>query len=63
MKQNELSKLNINDLNRELDSLKSKLFDLRCKQATGQLKNPHLLQITKKDIARILTCRNIKPKV
>jgi large subunit ribosomal protein L29 len=39
----------------EIDNLKKELFDLRFKQATGQLENTARLGIVKKTIARMKT--------
>ncbi|MDT8336428.1 MAG: 50S ribosomal protein L29 [Candidatus Izemoplasmatales bacterium] len=39
----------------EIDNLKKELFDLRFKQATGQLENTARVSIIKKTIARMKT--------
>ncbi len=39
----------------EIDNLKKELFDLRFKQATGQLENTARISIVKKTIARMKT--------
>ena len=39
----------------EIDNLKKELFDLRFKQATGQLENTARLSIVRKTIARMKT--------
>jgi len=39
----------------EIDNLKKELFDIRFKQATGQLENTARLGIVKKTIARMKT--------
>ncbi|MGD9761302.1 MAG: 50S ribosomal protein L29 [Candidatus Izemoplasmatales bacterium] len=39
----------------EIESLKKELFDLRFKQATGQLENTARISIIKKTIARMKT--------
>ena len=39
----------------EIDNLKKELFDLRFKQATGQLENTARLNIVRKTIARMKT--------
>lgn len=39
----------------EIDTLKEELFDLRFKQAIGQLENPARLREIRKTIARIKT--------
>lgn len=40
---------------KEIDNLKEELFDLRFKQALGQLDNPARLREVRKTIARIKT--------
>jgi large subunit ribosomal protein L29 len=39
----------------EIDNLKKELFDLRFKQATGQLENTARVSVIKKTIARMKT--------
>ncbi len=43
------------DLEKEIDSLKGELFDLRFQKATGQLENPLAIRDIRKTIARIKT--------
>lgn len=43
------------ELKTKLTSLKSELFNLRFKQATGQMENPMVMVSCKKDIARCMT--------
>ena len=43
------------ELNEKLKSLKIELFNLRFSHATGGLKNPVILNTTKKDIAKVKT--------
>ncbi len=43
------------ELLKDIDSLKEELFNLRFKQATGQLENPARMKEIKKTIARIKT--------
>ena len=43
------------ELNAELVSIKSEIFNLRFQHATGNLANPMLLNTLKKDIAKIKT--------
>ena len=47
--------LSSNELNQNLDLLKKELFDLRFKQAVGQLENPMRIRDIRKTIARIKT--------
>jgi len=43
------------ELNEKYGALKNELFNLRFQQTTGQLKNPIMLRLVRKDIARVLT--------
>jgi large subunit ribosomal protein L29 len=43
------------ELRSKLVDLKQELFNLRFQHATGQLKNPLILNTLKKDIARVMT--------
>lgn len=43
------------DLEKEIDSLKEELFNLRFQKATGQLENPLRIKEVRKTIARIKT--------
>lgn len=43
------------DLEKEIDSLKEELFNLRFQKATGQLENPLRIREVRKTIARIKT--------
>jgi large subunit ribosomal protein L29 len=47
--------LNTDELNIKLKELKTELFNLRFRHATGQLANPLSLHTVKKDIARVKT--------
>ena len=51
----EIRELDNAELLVEIDSLKEELFDLRFKQAIGQLENPARLREIRKTIARIKT--------
>ena len=55
MKASEIRKMNVEQLNEKLTSLKKDLFMLRMQHATNQLDNPMQLAAVKKDIARIKT--------
>jgi len=55
MKSKELRQLTNEELNEKLKSLKVELFNLRFSNATGGLKNPVAINVTKKDIARVET--------
>lgn len=46
------------ELKTKYADLKQELFNLRFQHATGQLKNPVILNTLKKDIARIMTIIN-----
>ena len=55
MKANELRDKSVDELNQQLLSLREVQFKLRMAKATGQLGQSHLLQQTKRDIARVKT--------
>lgn len=55
MKASELRGKTEAQLQQEMNLLKDELFNLRFKQATGQLENTARLRTVKKDIARIKT--------
>ena len=46
------------ELRTKLADLRQELFNLRFQHATGQLKNPLILNTLKKDIARVMTIIN-----
>ena len=60
MKTKELKNKSINDLHRSLAENRSKLRELRFKDAAKQLKNIRDIRDVKKEIARILTLLNDK---
>ena len=55
MKIKELHEMTNDELVTKLTELKSELFNLRFRHATGQLENPKSLATLKKNIARINT--------
>lgn len=55
MKLSEIRELNTSELNEKVYQLKEELFNLRRKQAVGQLEKPMQLNYIRKDIARINT--------
>ncbi|MGM0435497.1 MAG: 50S ribosomal protein L29 [Bacillota bacterium] len=58
MKTNEIRKWDNAKINEEIGTLKRELFDLRFKQATGQLENTARISNVKKAIARMKTVLN-----
>ncbi len=66
MKAQEIHGMTNDELVTKLSDLKDELFNLRFRQATGQLENPNVVKTTKKDIARIKTeirARELKASV
>ena len=66
MKAVELHNLTEEELNKKLGELKTQLFNLRFRHASGQLDNPMTIVACKKDIARVNTVlreREIKARV
>ena len=55
MKNNKLKEMSSQDLEKELDELKSELFKLRFSLATNGLDNPLKVKEVRKEIARIKT--------
>lgn len=55
MKVNEIINLSDEELAKKLQELKSELFNLRFRHASGQLENPMSINLVKKDIARVNT--------
>ena len=52
---NEFHNMSDAELNTKLQELKSELFNLRFRHASGQLENPLSINLVKKDIARVNT--------
>ena len=66
MKAQEIHGMTNDELATKLSDLKDELFNLRFRQATGQLENPNVVKTTKMDIARIKTeirARELKASV
>ena len=57
MKQLEISKLNIKDLEAKIIELKKKLFDLRMSSFVSELENPVQIRNTRRIIARLKTAK------
>ncbi len=55
MKAKEIVNLSDAELNAKLQELKTELFNLRFRHASGQLENPLQINLVKKDIARVNT--------
>ena len=55
MKIADIRNKSIDELQKELVSLKEELFKLRFQHATNQLENPQQIVAVKKDIARVKT--------
>lgn len=55
MKASKLRELNVDELEQKLNETMQKLFQLKFKNASGQLKNPLEIRLLRRDIARIKT--------
>ena len=55
MKASELREKSVEDLNKDLLSLREEQFKLRLQKSTGQLGQTHLLKQNQRDIARVKT--------
>lgn len=60
MKTSEIRKMSAEDINKKIVELKTELFELRMKQATGNLDKPHKINELRKTIARLKTVLNEK---
>ena len=58
MKTSEIRKMSKEDINKKITEIKTELFDLRMKQATGNLDKPHRINALRKDVARLQTVLN-----
>ena len=57
MKQTEISKLNLKDLEVKISELKKKLFDLRMSSYVSELENPIQIRNIRRIIARLKTAK------
>ena len=55
MKTSEIRKMNKDEINSKIVELKKELFDLRMKQAVGNLDKPYKINALRKDVARLKT--------
>ena len=55
MKTNEIRKLSTEEINKQIAESKEELFNLRMKQATGNLENPSRIRELRKTVARLKT--------
>ena len=55
MKANEIRKMTTEEINAKINELKTELFDLRMKQATGSLEKTHQIDVKRKTVARLKT--------
>ncbi len=55
MKVKEIREMNADELAGKIKELKSELLNLRFQLAINQLDNPHKIEDTKRDIARVMT--------
>ncbi len=60
MKINEIRKMTTEEMKKKIEELKVELFDLRMKQATGNLDKTHKINELRKTVARIKTVLNEK---
>ena len=55
MKNNEINKLNIDEIKNKINSLKKDLFNFRFRKVNGQLEDTSKVSQLKNDIAKLLT--------
>ena len=59
----EIRELGAADLKKQLEDSHQELFNLRFQHATGQLDNPHKLNATRREIARLITMQAERERV
>ena len=62
MKINEIRNMSVEDIEKKIIEVKNELFELRMKQATGNLEKPHMINKLRKDVARMKTVLTEKQK-
>jgi len=62
MKASEVHKMSDEELNVEEQSLRMRLYELRSQAVTEKLENPRQMPNLRRDIARLLTERNLRNK-
>ena len=55
MKTSDIRKMSKEEIEKQIVKTKEELFDLRMKQATGNLDKPHKINALRKDVARLKT--------
>ena len=55
MKISDIRKMSETEINNKIAEIKTELFELRMKQATGSLEKPHKINSLRKDVARLKT--------
>ena len=55
MKNREINKLSLDELNNKINSLKKDLFNFRFRKVNGQLEDTSKVTQLKKDVAKLLT--------
>lgn len=60
MKNKEIKKLTVDEINNKVNLLKKDLFNFRFRRVNGQLEDTAKVSLIKKDLARLLTKLNKK---
>jgi len=60
MKNKDIKKMTIDELNKKVNLLKKDLFNIRSKKVNGQLQDTAKIFTLKKDVAKILTNLHLK---
>ena len=55
MKTSDIRNMTVEEINKKIVEIKTELFELRMKQATGTLDKPHKINALRKDVARLKT--------
>jgi len=62
MKNKEIKKFSVDEINKKINSFKKDLFNSRFKKVNGQLDDTAKISQNKKNVAKLLTELNIKRK-
>jgi large subunit ribosomal protein L29 len=58
IKMNDIESLNAKDIDIKIDEIKKELFDLKIQKVTSGVEKPHVRNVLKKNVARLLTRKN-----
>jgi large subunit ribosomal protein L29 len=60
MKMEDIKKLDVKMIDAKVGELRKELFEMRMQKASAGIEKPHRKKEIKRDIARLLTAKNVK---